>query len=97
MKYANVNFQRVDHSADVRITFDPNGGSWSKLGTQCLLSQDPLESTMNLGTVTPSSDFTQGEYGTILHEFGHVLGMLHEHQSPARGQRFTFNADGKGY
>ncbi|KAF9466848.1 hypothetical protein BDZ94DRAFT_1305723 [Collybia nuda] len=28
--------------------------------------------------------------GTILHEFGHILGFLHEHQSPARKTVFKF-------
>ena len=31
---------------------------------------------MNLGFI---------DRGTILHEFGHALGLIHEHQSPASG------------
>jgi Astacin (Peptidase family M12A) len=27
--------------------------------------------------------------GVILHEFGHTLGLLHEHQSPVRGKKIT--------
>ena len=29
-------------------------------------------------------------YGSVLHEFGHVLGLQHEHQRPDRGQYLTF-------
>ena len=31
---------------------------------------------MNLGFI---------DQGTVLHEFGHALGLIHEHQSPASG------------
>ncbi len=29
-------------------------------------------------------------YGAVLHEFGHVLGLMHEHQRPDRDQYLTF-------
>lgn len=56
--------------ANVRIGFDANGGSWSLLGTDCLHSK---EKTFNLGWL---------DAATIMHEFGHVLGLIHEHQNP---------------
>lgn len=34
------------------------------------------------------------EMGIILHELGHVLGLRHEHQSPARGGKITLKDDG---
>jgi len=38
---------------------------------------------MNLGPVKSDTDEpTQLETGYILHEFGHVIGLGHEHQSP---------------
>ena len=50
-------------------------GSWSYLGTDA--TRVPKESfTMNLGFVDRS---------TVLHEFGHSLGLIHEHQSPFPG------------
>jgi hypothetical protein len=43
---------------------------------------------MNLGWVDGhSSRLTREERAVILHEFGHALGLLHEHQSPAHGGR----------
>jgi hypothetical protein len=44
----------------------------------------PPESTMNFGWLTdntPDDEFSR----IVLHEFGHALGLIHEHQSPAAG------------
>jgi hypothetical protein len=61
--------------AEIRISFDPQDGAWSYVGTDC--RSIPLnEATMNLG-------FLDG--GTAAHEFGHAIGLAHEHQNPAGG------------
>ena len=61
--------------AEIRISFDANDGAWSYVGTDC--RDIPLnEATMNLG-------FLDG--GTCAHEWGHALGLAHEHQNPAGG------------
>ena len=62
-------------NAEFRIAFDANDGAWSYVGTDC--RGIPLnEPTMNLG-------FLDG--GTAAHEFGHAIGLAHEHQNPAGG------------
>jgi hypothetical protein len=61
--------------AEIRITFDPNDGAWSYVGTDCR-GIPSNEATMNLG-------FLDG--GTAGHEFGHAIGLAHEHQNPAGG------------
>jgi len=57
---------------DIRIGFDSNDGAWSYIGTD---SSNKWK-TINLGFI---------DCGTVLHEFGHALGLIHKHQSPARG------------
>jgi Astacin (Peptidase family M12A) len=61
--------------ADIRITFDENDGAWSYVGTDAK-GIPANEATMNLG-------FLDG--GTAAHEFGHAIGLAHEHQNPAGG------------
>jgi serralysin len=66
--------------AQVRIAFTPGDGSWSYIGTYCTTLKYP-EATMNFGWLTPaSSDVEIGS--VVLHEFGHALGLIHEHQNP---------------
>lgn len=61
--------------AEIRVAFDPSDGAWSYIGTDN--RSIPLnQPTMNLG-------FMDG--GTAAHEFGHAIGMAHEHQNPAGG------------
>jgi hypothetical protein len=60
------------NESNIRITFDPNGGAWSLVGTDCR-EAPKSEPTMNLGWF---------DVGTTIHEFCHALGMIHEHQNP---------------
>ncbi len=62
-------------TADIRIAFDPDDGAWSYVGTDCK-SIPVNQPTMNLG-------FLDG--GTAAHEFGHAIGLAHEHQNPRGG------------
>jgi serralysin len=66
--------------ADIRIAFQQGNGSWSYLGTYC--KQIPKnEPTMNYGWLTPTSSEDELRR-VVLHEFGHALGLIHEHQNP---------------
>jgi hypothetical protein len=66
-----LKFVFVPTGGHVRIGFNPHGGSYSLVGTDCVKSNDKI--TMNFGWLDAS---------TIIHEFGHVLGLIHEHQNP---------------
>jgi serralysin len=80
---ANVSLKFVDGGdADVRVAFEQGNGSWSYLGTVC--QQIPAgEPTMNYGWLVPDSDDEELRR-VVLHEFGHALGLIHEHQNPNR-------------
>ncbi len=74
--HANLHFDFNNApDAEIRVTFDPALGAWSYVGTDCrgIPTDQP---TMNLG-------FMDG--GTAAHEFGHAIGLTHEHQNPAGG------------
>ena len=63
--------------AQVRVTFAP-GGSWSHVGNYALPQSEP---TMQLGWLRPlTPDYEMRRVS--LHEFGHALGFIHEHQQP---------------
>jgi hypothetical protein len=75
-----------DPDASVRISFE-HSGSWSVLGTTCkrIAKSEP---TMNYGWLEPGSTDTAVE-SVVLHEFGHALGLIHEHQNPAGGIKWN--------
>lgn len=77
---ANIRFVPSDATdAEIRVTFDPSDGAWSYIGTDC--SSIPHDQpTMNLG-------FQDG--GTSAHEFGHAIGLGHEHQNPQGGLQWN--------
>lgn len=82
-KWANIKFDFVDDeaTADIRIAFEKGKGSWSTLGRDALYTAG---SSMNFGWFddgTSDAEFSR----VVIHEFGHALGLIHEHQSPAAG------------
>jgi hypothetical protein len=82
-QFANVRFEFVENGdADIRVNLDNKGGHNSVIGQ--LATGVPQDvKTMNLDT----TDFKTYEsmHGTVMHEFGHALGLLHEHYSPLAG------------
>lgn len=84
---ADVRFAFQKDPGTIRISFK-NPGSWSVIGTSCKKVTDKSRPTMNYGWLTPSSGDQEVER-VVLHEFGHALGLIHEHQNP--GGKINWN------
>lgn len=81
-KFANIHFDFVENEdADVRIYFGSDNIFWSRIGTLCRHVIDQKDPAMHLGAYNIGHD-EQIIRGVFLHEFGHVLGCIHEHQHP---------------
>jgi hypothetical protein len=86
-RHAHIRFRFVTGGeAQIRISFFADDGSWSAVGRDALnAAYFPLrQPTMNFGWIrddTPAEERRR----VVLHEFGHALGCIHEHEGP----RFT--------
>lgn len=80
---ANLTFDfRKDQPTDIRISFK-YAGSWSVIGNTAE-TIPPDQPTMNFGWLTPDTDDLEYRR-VVLHEFGHAIGLIHEHQNPDGG------------
>lgn len=71
-EFANLRLEfPASGSAQIRIAF-ADDGAWSYVGTDAL-GIPANQPTMNYGWL---------DEGVILHEFGHCIGLIHEHQNP---------------
>lgn len=93
-RYANITFRRVigDAPSLLAISFRDRWECWSHIGTDVQTLQ-PGEYTMALGPVSISLDPTPGDRAVILHQFGHVLGLGHEHMCPTQTDAISLKQD----
>jgi hypothetical protein len=79
-QYANLKFEFTGRpvGAPIRLTFKAPG-SWSAVGSEAL-TVPAGNPTMNLGMIRGMAP--EDAARVIRHEFGHVLGLIHEQQSP---------------
>lgn len=70
--HANLKFV-FDNSptAQIRIAF-ADDGAWSYVG----------KDSLGIAGNQPTMNFGWQDEGVVLHEFGHMIGMIHEHQNP---------------
>jgi len=74
--HANLQFEFTqDPNAEIRVTFNEDDGAWSYIGRDNL-GIPKHAATLNLGWQ---------DQAVILHEFGHMIGLAHEHSNPEGG------------
>ncbi len=90
-QHANVRLSFVAQgAAEIRISFYADSGSWSAVGRDALNTTyfPSHQPTMNFGWVRDNSNAVE-DRAVVLHEFGHALGCIHEHQSPTFSRRWN--------
>ncbi len=76
-EFVFLNSDQQEIEPDITISFKDKESCWSLVGKE---SKTKVPS-MNLGWLTTNTD--EEEYRrVVLHEFGHALGLIHEHQNP---------------
>lgn len=81
LHHANLIFELShDPAAEIRIGFTP-GATWSYIGTDALVVPED-QTTANFGWLTRTTA-VKNLRAAVLHVFGHILGLTHEHQNPA--------------
>ncbi|MBK5722452.1 hypothetical protein JGH11_16375 [Dysgonomonas sp. Marseille-P4677] len=95
-KLINLKFTYTTNISEayVKIGFKYNGDrvNWSYLGTDCLNEYGLNQPTMNLllNDVNSTTEINSADFaGIILREFGHMLGLVNEHQ----GSNSTISID----
>lgn len=89
-RHANIGLEfTTGTKADLRIRYDDDNQSWSYIGTDALTVDDA--ETMHFGWLGPNTDDSEFSR-VVLHEFGHALGMIHEHQHPTAGIKWDREA-----
>ncbi|TCC98918.1 M12 family metallopeptidase [Pedobacter psychroterrae] len=81
-QYANIKFNYISQGQpDMIISFREGEGSYSHVGVGCRTVAKTGKNTMNFGWFNDNTE-EKNFKRTTLHEFGHALGLLHEHKNP---------------
>ena len=86
---------KSSRESQIRVDYQ-DAGYWSVLGQVSVVYLKQEEASLNLagmGDAAMEAFDIPDVRGTIIHEFGHALGLLHEHQSPVSTCSNEFNWD----
>lgn len=91
-KYANIKLSFVSNSeqANIRILVSNSGSSWSYVGTD-MAGIPQSQHNMEFGWLNDNSPISEINR-VVIHEFGHALGCIHEHQNPSTNVPWDKNA-----
>jgi serralysin len=88
-QYANIKFEVVQSgNANIRVMFSQKKSNYSMMGTYCN-SVPQSEHTMHFDSVGLTASNSWGR--TVVHEFGHAIGFMHEHFSPMSGIKWNMD------
>lgn len=81
-KYTEIDFVMANgfNDSDIRISFEENSGHWSYIGSEAENHSLAGKATINFDPIDFQRINEEHRYGIILHEIGHSLGLIHEHQ-----------------
>ncbi len=86
-QYANIQFSMVNaEPSNVRVRFSDRKENYSQLGINSNMMAGDTN-TMHLEFALFSDTLRLKR--TVVHEFGHVLGFMHEHSSPVSGIKWN--------
>ncbi|MCU0387147.1 MAG: M12 family metallopeptidase [Chitinophagaceae bacterium] len=86
-KHGNIRFEAADvKDAIVRIRLTHSGANYTYIGTD-ILKADPGENNMQLDQSLFGKNHAELRK-VVLHQFGHVLGMVHEFNPPDEGAQW---------
>jgi hypothetical protein len=91
-KYANIDFDFVTgrasaNQADIRVSFSVKKQFYSVLAKQSLSGKPSLSMSLGFNGGEVPAEFRR----LILHEFGHAIGLQHEHMNPEGGIEWDEN------
>ena len=93
LDFGNINNPRVcgvAEASEIRVGYSYKG-HWSLVGQDSINFASQSDQSMNLDYYN-SAPPTEPEFSSIvLHEFGHALGLIHEHQNPEGKCEDEFN------
>lgn len=77
--------ESASSNSPIRCGFNPNGGHYSYVGVESVFPANQNQKSMNLGMDEQRLGALPYNQSVVLHEFGHAIGLVHEHNSPGAG------------